>query len=102
MTAYALFDVHEIHDADKAADYRGQVFATVEAFGGTYRILGGPCLRLEGDWAPTIPVLIEFADMDQARAWYESDLYRPLRDLRMQAMSASALLIEGFDHQKAG
>ena len=97
MTAYFLFDVHEIRDPERAAEYRGQVFATVESFGGTYRILGGHLEKIEGDWAPNIPVLIEFPDRDQARAWYDSDLYRPLRDLRMQAMDASAVLIDGFE-----
>ena len=32
MTAYFFFDVHEIRDPDKAAEYRGQVFATVETY----------------------------------------------------------------------
>ena len=100
MTAYFLFDVHQIHDPDKAAEYRGQVIANVEAFGGTYRILGGDFDRVEGDWSPGILVLIEFPDRNQARVWYDSDLYRPLKALRRQAMDASAILVDGFDHQK--
>ena len=80
MTAYFLFDIHEIHDADKATEYRGQVFATVETFGGTYRILGGQVDKIEGDWTTGILVLIEFPNRNQAQAWYDSDLYRPLKD----------------------
>lgn len=100
MAAYFFFDVHEIRDPEKAADYRSRVFATVETFGGTYRILGGQYEKFEGDWSPSIPVLIEFPDRQKAKAWYDSDDYRPLKDLRTQAMDASALLIDGFDHKK--
>ena len=42
MAAYFLFDVRHIHDQDLLAKYRQQVFATVERFGGRYRVLGGP------------------------------------------------------------
>lgn len=101
MSAYFFFDVHEICDPEKASEYRSGVFATVEAFGGTYRILGGQCESIEGNWAPGIPVLIEFSNRETARAWYDSDVYRPLKDLRMEAMDSSALLVDGFDHQKA-
>lgn len=100
MSAYFLFNVHKIHDSDKAADYRGRVFATVENFGGTYRILGGEVEKIERDWDLGILVLIEFPDREQATAWYDSDLYRPLKQQRLQAMDASAILIDGFDHQK--
>ena len=101
MNAYFLFDVHEIRDSEKAEEYRSQVFSTVEAYDGTYRILGGECEKIEGDWTPGILVLIEFPDRHQAQAWYDSERYRPLKDQRLQAMDASAVLIDGFDHQKS-
>lgn len=100
MSAYFLFTVHKINDPDKATEYRGGVFATVEKFGGTYRILTDDIEKIEGDWNPGIVVLIEFPDRNQAQAWYDSDTYRPLKALRLQAMEASAVLIEGFYHQR--
>lgn len=99
MAAFFFFDVRQIRDEDLLADYRRQVFGTVERFDGRYRALGGPFEVLEGDWSPVIPVLIEFPDAGQARRWYGSDLYRPLRDLRLRAADCSGVLIEGFDHR---
>jgi len=98
MTAFFLFDVRHIRDEDTLAEYRRQVFETVERFGGRYRVLGGPFEVLEGEWAPVIPVLIEFPTVERARQWYESDVYRPLRDLRLRAADCSGVLIEGFEH----
>lgn len=97
MTAYFVFDVREIRDGDKAAEYRSQVFDTVEQHGGRYLVLGGPVEAVEGDWSPNIPVIIEFPSLEKARAWYDSDVYGPLQSLRMEAMDAHAVLIDGFN-----
>lgn len=45
-------------------------------------------------------MLIEFPDRERARAWYLSDDYRPLKKLGLEAMDASAMLIDEFAHQK--
>lgn len=99
MAAFFFFDVRHIRDQDLLAEYRQRVFETVERFGGLYRVLGGPVEILEGDWAPVIPVVIEFPSGDQARQWYESEVYRPLRDQRLQAAACCGILMEGFDHK---
>ena len=98
MAAYFMFDVREIKDAERTSQYRNQVFATVERFGGRYLALGGPFEVIEGDWRPGIPVIIEFPSIERARAWYESDVYRPLLALREEDTDSFAILIEGFEH----
>lgn len=102
MSAFVFFDVREIRDQELLGDYRSKVFATVEHFGGRYRVLGGMDAALEGDWRPNIPVLIEFPDSETARAWYASDLYAPLKRDRMQAALCDAVLLDGFDHGGGG
>ncbi len=101
MPAYYLFDVREIIDQNKLSDYRSKVFATVEQYGGRYLVLGGNVEKVEGEWAPSIPVIIEFPTVAAARAWYQSDEYRPLLELRLAASSADAVLLDGFDHHPA-
>lgn len=98
MPAYFFFAVTEILDATKAGEYRSKVIETVERFGGRYLALGGLIEIVEGDWNPGIPVIIRFDTPQQAKAWYESDLYRPLKALRMEAMQCSAILVNGFEH----
>ncbi len=90
MTAYCLWDVREIHDHGAMDDDVARVTETVEAFGGTYVVVGGPWQIVEGDWHPTYPVLIEFPSLDLAHEWYSSELYAPLRRLRHGITSTSA------------
>jgi uncharacterized protein (DUF1330 family) len=40
-------------------------------------------------------VIIEFPDMDAARAWYHSDAYAPLRELRRSASTTHIVIVDG-------
>jgi uncharacterized protein (DUF1330 family) len=96
VSAYFFFDVREILDPEATKQYRERVLETVAQYGGRYLALGGPFELLEGDWQPVIPVIIEFPSLEQAKAWYDSDIYRPLRDLRLNATRSCGVLIDGF------
>ncbi|GAB2186645.1 DUF1330 domain-containing protein [Roseibium sp. LAB1] len=98
MAAFVFFDVKEILDPELLGAYRSKVFETVEHFGGRYRVLGEMDRVLEGDWKPNIPVLIEFPDSQTARAWYESDLYAPLKNDRIAAARCDAVMLGGYEH----
>lgn len=94
MSAYGFWNVREVHDPDAYAEYVARVTPTVHAHGGEYVVIGGPWRVVEGDWHPTYPVLIRFPSMEDAIAWYESDEYRPLRELRLRASSGDAVLMD--------
>lgn len=96
MPAYCLFDVREIKDREKLADYRSKVFATVEQYGGRYRVLGGAFTVVEGDWSPVIPVIIEFPSLARVHEWYGSAEYAPLKGLRMAGAACHAVFMDGF------
>jgi uncharacterized protein (DUF1330 family) len=49
---------------------------------------------LEGDWQPRL-VIIEFASAAQARAWYDSPEYRPLRELRQRCADTNLVVVDG-------
>lgn len=100
MSAYCFFDVREITDPPKVAEYQKHVAATVERYGGRYAVLGGKVDPVEGDWQPVFPVIVEFASLEQAHRWYDSPEYRPLRALRLAATRSHAVFIEG--HASAG
>lgn len=96
MPAYMLFDNLEVRDPRKLEQYKTLAAPVVARFGGRYVVLGGPAERREGSWAPTFPVMIEFPDADAARRWYDSEEYRPIRALRLEAVRSSAVLLEGL------
>ena len=99
MSHYCFFDVREVTDHAKVEQYLAGVFATVAQYGGRYLVLGGKLDRVEGDWQPTYPVLIEFADRDQARHWYSSPEYGPLKALRLAGTRTNAVFMDGASPQ---
>ena len=94
MPAYALFDNLEVRDPEAMKHYVDCVHAIVEQFGGRYLVVGGEIRSLEGEPGLTYPVLIEFPDLATAQAWYDSDVYAPLKRMRHDASRSTAVLIE--------
>ena len=99
MSHYCFFDVREMTDHAKVERYLVGVFATVAQYGGRYLVLGGKSHVVEGDWQPTYPVIVEFADGEQARRWYSSPEYEPLKALRLAGTRTNAVFIEGATPQ---
>ena len=95
MSAYVFFDILEIIDQKKMEEYRRRIGPTVENYGGRYLVRGGKSNIVEGDWQPVIPVIIEFPNLEQAYEWYDSDEYKELRVLRLDAAKLNAVFIEG-------
>ena len=94
MPAYFIVD-NEVTDSAGFEDYRKQVPATVEKYGGRFLVRGGQIQTLEGDWKPRRIVVTEFPSIEQARRWYESEEYRALKALRSRSARGSVVLVEG-------
>ncbi|MBT6272847.1 MAG: DUF1330 domain-containing protein [Chromatiales bacterium] len=86
----------DITDMDSYAKYREKVPATVEQFGGTYLVRGGPLESIEGDAPRARSVVLEFASVEHAKAWYNSDEYQAIVHLRLNASTGSAFVVEGI------
>ena len=95
MPTYCFFDVREITDHAKVEQYLAGVFATVEQYRGRYLVLGGRSEVVEGNWQPVYPVIVEFSDREQARRWYSSPEYAPLKALRLAGTRSNAVFFEG-------
>ncbi len=79
--AYVIVDI-DIGDPERYGVYRPLAARAVEAAGGRYLVRGGATDVLEGDRVPNRVVILEFADMATARAWYESPEYLEARAAR--------------------
>lgn len=51
---------------------------------------------LEGDWHGDQTVVLEFASVEAARAWYESAAYEKAKPLRQAAADTNAVIVTGF------
>ena len=95
MPAYVIAAVSEAWDQDKLIRYREGNTEVVAEYGGRFVARGGSLELLEGDWDPLRIVIIEFPDMDAARAWHDSEAYAPLIELRQSASVTDIVLVEG-------
>ena len=86
MPAYVIADVRAVRDQDALGEYRRRNTDAVANHGGRF---------LEGEWPTQRVVLIEFPDAGAARAWWESEEYAPLKELRRAASDTNILLVEG-------
>lgn len=94
MAAYVIADV-DVHDPARYDEYRKQVKATIEAYGGRFLVRGGAHEILEGEGTVHRAVVLEFPSMDDARRWYRSPEYAPLIALRKEASKGFLFAVEG-------
>lgn len=93
---YVVVNVH-VKDADHYPEYARLARDTVAKFGGRYLVRGATPIIAEGAPALERFVILEFPSLEQARRWYDSDEYRPVRALRHAYADTDLFLIEGHD-----
>jgi len=94
MAAYVIVDL-EVTDPEGFREYQKRAGSTIEQYGGKYLVRGGTYETLEGDWHPHRLVILEFASVEQAKRWYNSDEYAPVKDIRLKTANTQGILIQG-------
>ena len=95
MPAYVIVET-DIHDPEQYERYKAASPGAVAAGGGRFIARGGELAVLEGDWSPPRVVLLEFEDLEAAKAWYDSPEYREARRLREGAANLRTVAVEGI------
>ena len=95
MAGYVITEV-EITDAERYAEFLGQVTATVEGHGGKFIARGGAIDVVEGDWTPSRFALLKFDSVEQAKAWLTSPKYTALNELRTSSSNINMVIVEGL------
>ena len=94
MSAYIAVEI-EVIDREHYERYKEMAPASIAQYGGRYLVRGGRCETLEGDWAPTRFVVLEFPDVARARAWWSSEEYREAKALRQRVARTRMILVDG-------
>ncbi|MFI8993164.1 DUF1330 domain-containing protein [Streptomyces sp. NPDC053542] len=94
MSAYAVGHIRGESRHEDVLSYMERIQETLDPFGGRFRVHGAKAEVREGSW-PGHLVLIEFPDLDSARAWYDSPAYQELIPLRTRHLDADILLVPG-------
>jgi len=95
MSAFLIVDT-KIENPQAYETYKAAAKPIAEKFGGIYRVRGGEMEVIEGDlWHPTRMVVIEFPDMEKARAFANSEEYKPVAAIRHANAQCTLVLVEG-------
>lgn len=94
MPAYVLVEV-DVTDPVGYEEYKAAVPAIVRAFGGKFLVRGGAAEALEGGRAPKRLVVLEFPSMEQAKKWWASEQYAPVKAIRERCATTTMFLVEG-------
>jgi uncharacterized protein (DUF1330 family) len=94
MPAYIIVET-DITDPEQYEQYKAASPAAVAAGGGRFVVRGGELAVLEGEWRPARIVMLEFPDLDAAKAFYESEQYQEAKKLREGAARLNMVAVEG-------
>jgi len=83
MAAYLLVDC-EVTDPKRYEDYKRLAPAAIAQYGGRYLVRGGEA------------VVLEFPDLQRARAFYDSPEYRNARAARSGAAHMNMIAVAGI------
>ncbi len=100
MAAYLLVTITLQDDQAWREAYQKAVPAIIESFGGEYCVRSGghEVALLEGDGPnPDRVALLRFPSMEAARGFANSEAYRPFKEARMAASSATMIAFGSDD-----
>jgi len=95
MPAYVIVSV-TVRDPARYEEYKRLASPTVPAYGGRYLARGAPVEVKEGGGSPARLVILEFPDLERARAWWSSPEYAPARAVRQSCADTQLVITEGL------
>jgi uncharacterized protein (DUF1330 family) len=95
MPGYVIVEI-DVTDPEGYEEYRKLAAPTVEAYGGRYLVRGGRTETLEGDWQPKRIVVLQFDSVEQAKEWWHSEVYAPLKAIRHRTAHTRMIVVEGI------
>ena len=99
MTSKAVYMIGDvdIKNIEEYKKYMEKVKPMIESYGGEYLIRGGEIDALETNlWEPTRMVLVKFPNKKIAMEWYNSDEYKPYKNIRLKNAISNSLMVEGL------
>ncbi|MEU6116807.1 DUF1330 domain-containing protein [Streptomyces sp. NPDC047117] len=94
MSAYAVAHLKNDSRHEDVLSYIERIQGTFVPFGGRFLVHGVKPEVREGTW-PGYAILVEFPDLEQARAWYDSPEYQEILPLRTRHIEADVVLVPG-------
>lgn len=94
MSAYLIARI-DVTDPERYEEYKTLAHAAVHAHGGRYVVRGGDHETIEGDIEDRRIVVLEFPDVETARAFYASSDYSAAKAAREGAATGQFVIVDG-------
>ena len=94
MTGYAIFNIN-VNNPENYKEYVEKVKPTAEKYGGEYLVRGGNNVTVEGSWQHPRTVVIKFPTYEKALEWYNSEEYKPVRQIRLDNSVGNFIIVKG-------
>ena len=94
MSGFAIFNI-EVKKPEEYKEYVKKVKPIAEKFGGEQIVRGGETKVLEGTWTYPRTVVIKFPSYEKALEWYNSDEYKPVKQIRLDNSFGNGIIIKG-------
>ena len=86
----------KVTNQENYKEYVAKVSEVVKKFDGEYLVRNGEHQVVEGeDNFPRI-VIIKFPTYEKALEWYNSDEYKPVKDIRLHNSEGSNIIVKGL------
>lgn len=95
MAAYAVGILYDLKPHADIVKYLETIDATLQPFGGRFAVHAADPEIREGTFDARF-ILIEFATLDDIRAWYDSPEYRAIIPLRADHSNSVVFFVDGI------
>ena len=95
MAAYVIGRVN-VTNPEAYGEYMKRSPGAIEAGGGKFIVRGGTRETLEGEEETRRIVIVEFPSYEQAKAFYDSEIYRDARSYREGAADMQFVVVDGI------
>ena len=94
MSGYLIGTI-DIKNPEAYKEYLAKVTDIVEKFGGEYLVRAGEYTVMEGKWNYSRNVVIKFPSYEKALEWYNSEEYKPVRQIRLDNSVGNFIIVKG-------
>jgi uncharacterized protein (DUF1330 family) len=93
--AYMIIGV-DVNDVEAFGPYAEQVPPMMAKYGGEVVVANETYSVLEGEFTRQRAVILKFPSMERAQAFYDSEEYAPMIELRKAVSDGDLVLVEGL------
>ena len=94
MSGFAIFNI-EVKKPEEYKEYIEKVKPVAEKFGAEYIVRGGENQVIEGTWQHPRTVVMKFPSYEKALEWYNSEEYKPIKQIRLDNAKTNGIIIKG-------